>query len=909
MNLEYAAYLLNENYLLAEDADSDGIKYAKKWVTKNFNLTDFGQNATDPVLDDEGNPVVVNQQTQDDQGNPTTVQRNVPNVEDIVENARKYFGYWMSKQMNLPEHVRLGILKFLPGAIRIAINDCGWNTPHKNLRMLENLRYLYTAAYLEWRDGIAEGRPGPQRGQQYAGKYNRDFNGLSYTQLMNELGDKIQPTKERIAQIRRDAGLQGDLASDEELEEHPQEEQMTTNSPYHIELIENFNQSHQWFEYTNPTADQHDNHFAGARWCIAEYADQWRYYQNMYNNQVTVYYCWKAPSKQALLAMNDHVADYDTEDLDQVPFSEYGLSLICVMVQPGRRPGEVKFLQATSRYNHCDGHGEERFDRNPHSRYFGDHLCRDGGKAKICEILGMTTREFDHFLKPMNGGNGSVNHDNVLSHLDSVESVCHAVDDYDSFEQYGIYRLNHQGQYNYYDMYTKNLLSPSQWFYRADGFIDPGIAMVRFFNNKCNIINVDGELLLDVNADEINFSSNGKYAKVAIRHGDDYYYNIVRTDNGRPLLRKLYKDVFLADNYGVSIPVLDNDNRWKLLDTKGKVIGLVPGDMNIIKSTKSLLMYRSQSRSNVYKIVSKKTNREIFKYTSGLSNIVAMNDGNIVLKNSSGRYNIITENGPVFTSWINSISYGDERGKIGYYRYENRGKVGFVKSDGSKFELPNDVDYNYDKYGLIRASNKFYSYDGTEIDMHGYTNIYASSNNGILIMSKPDEADFKIFNTKTKEFTDVGDKKIVYIDHNNHCWTIKTSDNKVNAVDDTDGSLILNEFLPRVQVIYDIGQNCYIVKKGDRQYNIYNRDFNEMLFDMDFTELTTRFTQNGLAQIRCGRKNFIINTNGDVSTRIETIQENVRIFNGTENFLTETVRTRRVRRPSRMFENAAYLLD
>ena len=178
MNLEYAAYLLNENYLLAEDADSDGIKYAKKWVTKNFNLTDFGQNATDPVLDDEGNPVVVNQQTQDDQGNPTTVQRNVPNVEDIVENARKYFGYWMSKQMNLPEHVRLGILKFLPGAIRIAINDCGWNTPHKNLRMLENLRYLYTAAYLEWRDGIAEGRPGPQRGQQYAGKYNRDLQPL-----------------------------------------------------------------------------------------------------------------------------------------------------------------------------------------------------------------------------------------------------------------------------------------------------------------------------------------------------------------------------------------------------------------------------------------------------------------------------------------------------------------------------------------------------------------------------------------------------------------------------------------------------------------------------------------------------------------------------------------------------------
>ena len=909
MNLEYAAYLLNENYILNEDADSDGIKYAKKWVTKNFNLTDFGQNAADPVLDDEGNPVVVNQQTQDDQGNSTTIQRNVPNVEDIVENARKYFGYWMSKQMNLPEHVRLGILKYLPGAIRIAINDCGWNTPHKNLRMLENLRYLYTAAYLEWRDGIAEGRPGPQRGQQYGGKYNRDFNGLSYTQLMNELGNKIQPTKERIAQIRRDAGLPSDLVPEEELEDRPEGEQITTNSPYHIELIENFNQSQQWFEYTNPTADQHNNHFAGARWCIAEYADQWRYYQNMYDNQVTVYYCWKAPSKQALLAMNDHVADYDTEDLDQVPFSEYGLSLICVMVKPGRRPGEVEFLQATSRYNHCDGHGKERFNSNPHSRYFGDNLCRDGGKAKICEILGMTAREFDHFLKPTSGGNGSVNHDDVVSHLDSLESLLNTVDDYNFFKQYGIYIIKHHGQYNYYDMYTKTLLSPSQWFYKAYDFMDPGISSVEFFNNKHNIINVDGNLLLDVNVDEISFSDNGKYAKVGINRGERCYYNVIRTDNGRPLLRKLYKKVILSDNYGVNIPVLDEDDHWKLLDTKGKVIGLVPNNMNIIRNTKSLLMYCSQHSPNTYKIISKKTNREIFKYTGDLRSIDALRDGNIFLKNSSNRCNLITETGPAFTSWVTNINYDDGRDKVGYYYYKNRRKVGFIKSDGSKFELPNNVEYEYDKYGLICASDKFYTYDGTEIDMHGYTKIYSSSSTGILIMSKPDEDDFKFFNTNTKEFTDVGDKKIVHVVSNNHCWTIKTDDNKVNAVDDTDGSLILNEFLPHIQVIYDIGQNCYLVKKGDRQCNIYNRDFNEMLFDMDFTELTSRFTQNGLSQIKCGRKNFIINTNGDVSTRIETIQENVRIFNGAENFLTETVGTRKVRKPSRMFENAAYLLD
>lgn len=910
MNLEYAAYLLNENYLLAEDADSDGIKYAKKWVTKNFNLTDYGLNATDPVLDDEGNPITVNQTVRDAEGNETQIQRNIPNVEDIVESARKYFGYWMSKQLHLPEHTRLGILKFLPGAIRIAINDCGWNTPHKNLKMLENLRYLYTAAYLEWRDGIAEGRPGPQRGQQYAGKYNRDFNGLSYTQMMNELGDQIQPTKARIAQIRRDAGLPGDLAPEEEIEEHPQEEQITTNSPYHIELIENYNQSHEWFQYTNPTAEQRGDHFPGARWCIAEYADQWRYYQNQYNNNVTVYYCWKAPSKQALLDMNRHVGDYDTENLDMVPFSEYGLSLICVMVRQGRRPGSVEFLQATSRYNHCDGHGHRRFNGDEHSRYFGDNLCCDGGKAKICEILGMSTREFDHFLKPVNGGNGSVSHDNVIANLGDVEALCHAVDDYDTYDDYGIIRIKHGGQYNYYDTYTKNLLSPSQWFYRADGFVKPGVAKVRFNDNKFNLINVDGDLLLDVNASYMDISNNYKYIKAGFKHGDSLYYNIIRMDNGRPLLRRLYKDVMLCDNYGVSIPVFDDDDRWKLLDTKGKVIGLVPGDMTIMRATSKLLMYSSQRRSNYYKIVSKKTNREVFKFTNSLNDIYPMKDGNLILKNSNGKYNLITENGPAFTTWVNNMNYSSERADFGYYRYENRGKISFINSDGTKFTLPDGASLDFDKCGLIHAGNRFYDSKGNEIDLNGYVNVYSSNGStGIIILRKSDDNDFAVYNAKTKEFTDLGGKKIINVDHTDHCWFVRTSDNKYNAIDDRDGTLILPEYLDRCESIYYVGQECFIVQKSGNRYNIFNKEFGEMLFDMDFTELKSRFTNSGLAQIRCGRKNFIINTNGDVSTRLESIQENVRIFNGAENFLTESSITKKSKKNSRTFENAAYLLD
>lgn len=53
MNLEYAAYLLNENYILNEDAGSEGQKGARKWFEKNKVNIEFGEdqgpNAMTPI--------------------------------------------------------------------------------------------------------------------------------------------------------------------------------------------------------------------------------------------------------------------------------------------------------------------------------------------------------------------------------------------------------------------------------------------------------------------------------------------------------------------------------------------------------------------------------------------------------------------------------------------------------------------------------------------------------------------------------------------------------------------------------------------------------------------------------------------------------------------------------------------
>ena len=99
------------------------------------------------VLDAEGMPVrMVDRITHE--------QRNQRNIDDIVETARTFFGHWLGNQLRVPRQIRRedgttgpnnasGIYKYLPGAVRVAISDCGWFTAHPNQKMLDNLRYIY----------------------------------------------------------------------------------------------------------------------------------------------------------------------------------------------------------------------------------------------------------------------------------------------------------------------------------------------------------------------------------------------------------------------------------------------------------------------------------------------------------------------------------------------------------------------------------------------------------------------------------------------------------------------------------------------------------------------------------------------------------------------------------------------
>ena len=909
MNLEYAAYLLNESHILSEDANSSGIDKTKKWVKKNYHLTELGQEAEDEVVDDQGMPIRM-------QDRITHEERNQRNIDNIVETARTFFGHWLGNQLRVPRQVRRedgtmgpnnasGIYKYLPGAVRVAISDCGWFTAHPNHKMLENLRYLYAYAWDEWQTGLVEGLPGPQRGQPYAGKLNADFNGKSYQQLMNEFGSQIPAIKAKIQE-------NGGPGTEYDAEERQAAEAPADHSPYHVELIENYRQAHEWYDYTNPTADQAGNHFAGARWCIAEYNDHWDHYMNHFGRKKpTVYFCWKAASKEALLAMNEHVADYDIPGSndrdergyrkdDQLPFSEYGLSLICVMVTEGDRPGEVKFLQATSRYNHCNSHGEKRMDGDPHAQYYGDNLCRDGGKRKICEILGMSSAEFDRRLKPVNGG-GNASHDNIMNAVDDLSAVLDIADDYDEDENVGLYRIRHNDEYNCYDMYTHKFISDS-WFRKCYPFSNNGFSVVQLNNGKWNIINARGEFMIDVDVDSIEYNSsrNENYAKVGINKGGDMFCNIVRVDSGRPLLRRLYKDAKLLSSFGNTISVLDSDNKWKRVDVKGKVVSTLPENMEIYKETSKLMCLKSRTRPNYYKIVSKKNNKEIAKITGSIGRINTYKDGCIVVKKEDDKFNLYTENGPVFDNWINRIAGYESYDKQIYFYTQGRAN-GLVTSKGRKVETDgSEIDDAVG--GVIKCGGKFYNLEGDELSLPG--NAYLEDGDYNVTVVKDGDY-YKFLNVLTGEFIDLGGANITsYINHHEG-YFINTHDNKTNYIDAKTCEVISDTFFDNCK-IDPIGQNCYLLDKGGNRLNIFNADFGEELFDMDFTELKSRFSQNGLAFIKCNRSDFIINTHGDVSRSVELIAENIRMYRGAENFLVETVKSRPI---NKFFMNAAYFLD
>ena len=861
MNLDYAAYLLNENYILNEDAGSEGQKGARKW---------FEQNMMNMELGGMGGMT------------PNQFQRE----------AEATFGHPLNDALGIRDK---NVYKYLPGAVRIAVNECGWLSEHEDKKMMDNLILMYAYAYLEWKDGIAEGRPGPQRGQPYAGKYNRDFNGLRYKGLYDEIGQaNINATKTRLEtanqaeltpeeQAAREAEAAARAAAEEE------RRRRSTAGAYHIEFIPDFATSHQWYDYTNPKSDS-----CGCHWCITQTVGNWDSY--ITNGGKCAYYCWKAESKEALMAMNRDERWFSRWPRDQyrdAPLNEYGKSLICIMVYPGD-DGRPRFAHASSRYNHYNPGGS--WDSS--SRY-GDGMVPQGdrGFQEILGILGITAEEFyEKFPFRTADGSQAVDHSAIYTKLNNFRDraatlrgrkLYDVLSNYDPSRQgEDIIKVRDGGEYNYVNS-SGNLLSPTRWFKETKSSFAKGNAVgVRFKNPQgawvWNLLDRNGNLLLAKNVYEVRFyeygESVGPYVKIGMKIGDDELYNVININNGNFLLRKPVYDVLSCKAYSSSIPVKESrESDWTLVDLKGKKINInvplkrIRTDISIDYGNGKTFIYSDINQNGKRGIINKKLSRMVYTLKNG-EDVYAMNIYGFVIRGNS-KYQLFNEKGELLHTLTNGnrIYLGEDC----KYAWFKNGRLRFYDMVENR-QLTDTVDASSDDCrgykGLFFANRTLY-FNGQVIADDLYSRTFVPLKGAFKDLVFIDTTSKKsLFNAVTGERLQ------------NRCVKVYESNSNYIAIN-TDGTTLVtyDENFNELDRITDCAEirplnfGCVLVRERDTQkpYNIIGPD-GYRLFELNFDDvLTAGFDQEGIATIKCGNNDYFINIEGDVSRARELMAESM----------------------------------
>lgn len=868
MNLDYAAYLLNENYILNEDAGSEGQKGARKWFEQNMMNMELGGMGT---------------------MTPQQFQRE----------AEATFGHPLNDALGIRDK---NVYKYLPGAVRIAVNECGWMSEHEDKKMMDNLILMYAYAYLEWKDGIAEGRPGPQRGQPYAGKYNRDFNGLRYKGLYNEIGQAaINATKTRLEtanqeelspeeQAAREAEAAARAAAEEE-----ERRRRSTAGEYHIEFIPDYETSRQWYDYTNPKSES-----CGCHWCITQTRGNWDSY--ITNGGRCAYYCWKANSKEDLMAMNNDERWFSQWPRDQyrdAPLNEYGKSLICIMVRPGDN-GKPKFAHASSRYNHYNPGG----DWDSSSRY-GDGMVPQGerGFQEILGILGITADEFyEKFPFRTADGEQAVDHSAVYTTLNNFKEraasvrgqklfnlLHHTVRDV-STQGENFIKINDNGEYNFVNS-NGNLLSPTRWFKETRGnFADRNAVGVRFKNPQgvwvWNLLDKNGNLLLAKNVHEVIFdenANNNKYVKIGIIIGDDEFYNIINIDNGNLLLRKPVYDVALTGSYSSSIPVKETrESDWSLIDLKGKKINInvpIKGirtaiSLNYRNGNGKTFIYADINRNGKSGIISKKLNRLIYTLANN-ETVFAMNMYGFVIK-SNNNYKLYNDKGDLLYTLSNGnrIYLGEDcryawfkSRQLRFYDIVENREISDIATDNAS------VDDCRGYRNFFAVNRKLY-FNGQEIanDLYSRTIVPLKGAFKDLVYVES-ESGKSLFNAVTGERLETKCRR-VYTSNDNYI-AVLTEDSTLITYDENFNELDRMTYVSGCSLL---NFDCVLARQhhtGLKPYNIIGPD-GYRLFELNFDDiLTAGFDQEGIAAIKCGNNDYFINIEGDVSRARELMAESM----------------------------------
>lgn len=898
MILDIAASLLNENYTISEAADTVARQGVTRWLKNEYPYIKYGTNPDDPVLDADGHPIT------DDNGNAVRT-----NIEDIFNEANMVFGHPIN--LGAPHRYKF-IEKYLPGAVRIAFTECGWKSNNEDKAMMAKLKAIYAALFFNWWDGceytwVREGRSRTNghweaRNPGYKGLIDgpsevaiADFNGMSFSELYNKFKDLIPEVKARLA-----AQAQHATAEEREEEERPSAPVVRNNTPYHIEYIATHAEAKRWEPYTN-----HRTTHAGCHWCITDRdISNWNHYNC--GRSRFVYFCWKAPSLEALKEMNimdDRPGHYysfcagnaSERELRNAPMNEYGLSLICIMVENDGN-GEPRFHQATSRYNHTNPAGEDMC-----GGMYGDNLVpqdSDEGYRKILRILEMDDAEFKRTFKIPNAG--PVSHNNIVDKIKryreqkKVKQLFAELNAESMFDNGAV--INDQGYYNF--LRSDGTLASDTWFKVMSAISVSGIEADTFIVKNdaglYNILKANGKYLLERDVQNIYCSNDdptkNKYAKIQVK---PHLFNIVNLDTGLIMLKKPVFEVFLQQNYTKGIVVRKaQDDPLTILNINGREIYKYsdPNDIPIV-AAKDVVMIRGNTDDDgyvTYKLSNITNGKLLWKKKLKESEDVVCAGYSKSISFKSDHYSaLLSCTGRVLFDTTGRTQFGEiayrtpESNKYNYI-YVRHNNVNYVVNvnTGEKFEFNSNFNVAAVSADKIIVTNGD-KVQQVAMDTGNVVNTYenVTSIDGEFMIVKEGRGSYKIYNYMTDSIvletssspeimttrrSRNGSLQFVVIQDNTKIYILDGNNEQFNKVE-----------LKRSEVneVFYLGFNCFGITFNDGKANIINQD-GKWLFKHKFSEMLNRyFGDDGIMSIKAGDKDYFINIEGDVSRTVEALAE------------------------------------
>ena len=485
------------------------------------------------------------------------------------------------------------IRMFCLGIVRILYGELNYETTFVNPRKLEDFTKCLVVALVADRQAQINARGGAVTYPWSMNLNDKSFNELKAELLpqfpearatLDEWGNTWRannPNAHRGTVERQETAGELERTSDGTIDDgipQPDMSDPITVGGYKAKWIQNHLQSACWNKYTNKVS-AHD----GCNWCITipHTKSHWTAYMQRYNFP-TVYFLWKDNFKQ--LNRNDfNVEPYSS----QQPYTEWGKSLMCLMVR--NENGRWTFKQLTSRYNHFRGDGRGGFQSE--NQGYGDAFARDLNQA--CDIIGCTPAELERACpvhpRPENWEDSAID-----LHQDS--SVFGTTSEYDSESSRSTRAAVDQ------TLSTTNL-SMHGIRNKYSGWIKK--------------IGTDGSILMVINP------SNTYARRIFL--------------NGFPVTKEWYKSVEIlnddTDNVkNLYMKVRYRNNKYNIIDVNG--FKYLPRDVDQIDSTSYpyVVIVHTNNKVNMFDIRTRK-----FKYKNSLDN------NSTYIRNSAGFYNLEDE--------------------------------------------------------------------------------------------------------------------------------------------------------------------------------------------------------------------------------------------------------------------------